>query len=89
VIATTIKKELPKGFQRSEFLLEKGQIDRIVPRDRMRDELARLIAYATGRDPVAAFKPQPIAVEPEPELAAVVEAPPEKPAKKSKKKKGE
>ncbi len=48
VIATTIKKELPKGFQRAEFLLEKGQIDRIVARDAMREELARLIAYATG-----------------------------------------
>jgi acetyl-CoA carboxylase carboxyl transferase subunit beta len=57
VIATTIKKELPKGFQRSEFLIEKGQIDRIVPRGQMRDELARLLAYATGRDPVAAYKP--------------------------------
>ncbi|MCA8951506.1 MAG: acetyl-CoA carboxylase carboxyltransferase subunit beta [Planctomycetes bacterium] len=56
VIATTIKKELPKGFQRSEFLLEKGQIDRIVARAEMRDELARLLAYATGGDPVAAFK---------------------------------
>lgn len=56
VIATTIKKELPKGFQRSEFLLEKGQIDRIVDRAHLRDELARLLAYSTGRDPVAAFK---------------------------------
>jgi acetyl-CoA carboxylase carboxyl transferase subunit beta len=62
VIATTIKKELPKGFQRSEFLLEKGQIDRIVARAQMRDELARFLAYATGRDPVAAFKPQ-VAIE--------------------------
>ena len=57
VIATTIKKELPKGFQRAEFLLEKGQIDRIVRRDQMRDELARLIAYATGGDPVEAYAP--------------------------------
>lgn len=56
VIATTIKKELPKGFQRSEFLLEKGQIDRIVDRSAMKDELARLLAYATGRDAVAAFR---------------------------------
>ncbi len=55
VIATTIKQELPKGFQRSEFLLDRGQIDRIVPRDQMRDELARMIAYATGDDPVAAY----------------------------------
>jgi len=57
VIATTIKKELPKGFQRAEFLLEKGQIDRIVSRDKMRDELARLMAYATGRNPVEAYAP--------------------------------
>lgn len=58
VIATTIKKELPKGFQRSEFLLDAGQIDRIVRRDRMRDELARLVAYATGKDAAAAYTPQ-------------------------------
>lgn len=57
VIATTIKKELPKGFQRSEFLLERGQIDRIVTRDKMRDELARFVAYQTGADPVTAYGP--------------------------------
>lgn len=55
VIQTTIKQELPKGFQRAEFLLEKGQIDRIVERVRMREELARLVAYATGKDAVEAF----------------------------------
>ncbi|MBL8726847.1 MAG: acetyl-CoA carboxylase carboxyltransferase subunit beta [Planctomycetes bacterium] len=88
VIATTIKKELPKGFQRAEFLLEKGQIDRIVQRAAMRDELGRLLAYATGRDPVAAFKPQPVAAE------AETAAPPppaevaEKPRRKQKAKKG-
>lgn len=71
VIATTIKKELPKGFQRSEFLLDKGQIDRIVPRAQLRDELARLLAYATGGDAVAAFKPQAAA---EPGEAAAVAA---------------
>src|SRR5690606_26075514 len=54
VIATTIKKELPKGFQRAEFLLEKGQLDRIVGRAEMRQELARILAYATGVDVVAA-----------------------------------
>ena len=86
VIATTIKKELPKGFQRSEFLLEKGQIDRIVARAAMRDELARLLAYATGRDAVAAFKPLPVAAEPEPVAVAAAE-PAEKPRKKAKAKK--
>jgi acetyl-CoA carboxylase carboxyl transferase subunit beta len=83
VIATTIKKELPKGFQRAEFLLEKGQVDRIVPRERMRDELARLVAYASGGDPVQAFaKPRAEADEspgqPEPPEAAATEAPPAK-----------
>ena len=73
VIATTIKKELPKGFQRSEFLLEKGQIDRIVPRAQLRDELGRLLAYATGGDAVAAFKPQP-AAEPAEAVVAVAAA---------------
>jgi acetyl-CoA carboxylase carboxyl transferase subunit beta len=58
VIQTTIRQELPKGFQRAEFLVEKGQVDRIVTRDKMRDELARLMAYATGRDAVAAFAPE-------------------------------
>jgi acetyl-CoA carboxylase carboxyl transferase subunit beta len=46
VIATTIKQELPRGFQRSEFLLEKGMIDNIVPRTELRPVLARLIDYA-------------------------------------------
>jgi acetyl-CoA carboxylase carboxyl transferase subunit beta len=76
VIATTIKKELPKGFQRAEFLLEKGQIDRIVPRDAMRAELARLMAYATGQDvtAVAAAAAAASAAEAPAEEAAV-EAP--------------
>jgi len=45
VIANTIKEELPKGFQRAEFLLEHGFIDRIVARSELRSELARLIDY--------------------------------------------
>ncbi len=49
VIASTIKQELPEGFQRSEFLLEKGQVDVIVPRDEMRNMLARLIDFGACR----------------------------------------
>jgi len=45
VIATTLKQELPAGFQRAEFLLEKGQIDRIVKRGEMKQVLARLLDY--------------------------------------------
>ena len=48
VIATTIKQELPEGFQRSEFLLEKGMLDAIVPREELRSTLARLLDYARG-----------------------------------------
>ena len=45
VIANTIKTGLPEGFQRAEFLLEHGFIDRIVPRHELRSEIARLIDY--------------------------------------------
>ena len=45
VIANTIKTELPKGFQRAEFLLEHGFVDMIVPRHELRSEIARLIDY--------------------------------------------
>lgn len=48
VIATTLKQELPAGFQRAEFLLSKGQIDLIVPRSQMRSTLARLLDYGRG-----------------------------------------
>ena len=44
VIEQTVREKLPEGFQRSEFLLEKGALDLIVPRLKMREEIARLIA---------------------------------------------
>lgn len=44
-IMATIRIELPKGFQTSEFLLEHGFIDRIVRRPDLKSELARLIDY--------------------------------------------
>ena len=46
VIQNTIRQDLPEGFQRAEFLLEKGQIDRIVERKALREELARILRYA-------------------------------------------
>jgi acetyl-CoA carboxylase carboxyl transferase subunit beta len=45
VIEQTIKQELPKGFQTSEFLLEHGFIDMIVSRQKLKDEIARLLSY--------------------------------------------
>jgi acetyl-CoA carboxylase carboxyl transferase subunit beta len=44
VIEQTVRETLPEGFQRAEFLLEKGAIDMIVDRREMRDRVARLIA---------------------------------------------
>jgi len=45
VIAETIRQPLPEGFQRSEFLLEHGQIDLIVERRELKDTLRRLLAF--------------------------------------------
>ena len=49
IIEQTIRQKLPKGFQRSEFLLEHGAIDMIVHRTRMRDTIARLLSKLTNR----------------------------------------
>jgi acetyl-CoA carboxylase carboxyl transferase subunit beta len=44
-IKATLRMELPKGFQTSEFLLEHGYIDRIVTRQELKSEIARAIDY--------------------------------------------
>ena len=44
VIEQTVREKLPDGFQRAEFLLEKGAIDMIVDRREMRDKLASLLS---------------------------------------------
>ena len=45
VIRQTIGEDLPPGFQRAEFVLEKGFVDRIVHRKQMRDEVSRLLEF--------------------------------------------
>jgi acetyl-CoA carboxylase carboxyl transferase subunit beta len=47
VIESTIRTTLPEGFQRAEFLVEKGFIDRIVDRRKMRDELIALLSFVS------------------------------------------
>tara|TARA_B100001971_G_C18108062_1_gene492621 strand:+ start:135 stop:971 length:837 start_codon:yes stop_codon:yes gene_type:complete len=47
VIKQTIGKDLPPGFQRSEFLLEKGFLDHIVTRKNMKDTLGNIIQMLT------------------------------------------
>jgi len=44
VIEQTIREKLPPGFQRSEFLLERGMIDAIVPLLQMRERLAQIVS---------------------------------------------
>lgn len=44
VIEQTVREKLPDGFQRAEFLLEKGAIDMIIDRRQMRDKLASLLS---------------------------------------------
>jgi len=52
VIEQTVREKLPEGFQRSEFLLEKGAIDMIVDRRQLREEISALLRLLTaGRRP--------------------------------------
>ena len=55
VIRQTIRQELPEGFQRSEFLLKHGMVDRVTDRRRLKEEIVRVlrhlhpgVAYAPG-----------------------------------------
>ncbi len=52
VIEQTIGQQLPEGFQRSEFLLEHGMIDQIVPRLQLRDALERLLRWLPAQNGV-------------------------------------
>src|SRR5262245_10809518 len=48
VIAETIRQPLPEGFQRSEFLLEHGQLDLVVERRELRETMRRLLTFFAG-----------------------------------------
>jgi acetyl-CoA carboxylase carboxyl transferase subunit beta len=72
VIRQTIGEDLPPGFQRAEFVLEKGFIDRIVHRKQMREEIGRVLEFfwrstsgfapAGGRSPHASWTAAPTVV---------------------------
>jgi acetyl-CoA carboxylase carboxyl transferase subunit beta len=53
VIEQTVREKLPEGFQRAEFLLEKGAIDMIVDRRQMRDKLASLLTLLLRLPPAS------------------------------------
>jgi acetyl-CoA carboxylase carboxyl transferase subunit beta len=50
VIEQTIRQKLPPGFQKAEFLLEHGMIDKIVHRKEMKDFIGRIIALHRWRE---------------------------------------
>lgn len=52
VIEQTVREKLPEGFQRSEFLLEKGAVDLIVDRRQMREKLAAILSMLTRQPAV-------------------------------------
>jgi acetyl-CoA carboxylase carboxyl transferase subunit beta len=66
VIEQTIRQQLPEGFQRSEFLLEKGMLDLVVDRREMKAVIANALRFmgATTRVPAV---PEPVAAEPAPQ----------------------
>ena len=49
MIEQTVREQLPEGFQRAEFLLEKGALDMVVHRNEMRATIAHLIALLTRK----------------------------------------
>ena len=51
VIEQTIRETLPEGFQRAEYLLDHGMLDRVTPRAEMRDELIQIVRMLTGDSP--------------------------------------
>src|SRR5262245_41347986 len=66
VIEQTIRQKLPEGFQRSEFLIEKGMLDLVVDRREMKAVIARALRFmgAKGVLPPAAVPETEVAIEP-------------------------
>ncbi len=68
VIEQTIREKLPEGFQRAEYLLDHGMLDRVTKRTEMREELITIIRMLMGNGPaikgdLPAPTPEPEAVE--------------------------
>jgi acetyl-CoA carboxylase carboxyl transferase subunit beta len=79
VIEQTIREKLPEGFQRAEYLLDHGMLDRVTHRSKMREELITILRMLMGLPPAVAGD------LPSPEKAAAQNKPAEaKPAKAKK-----
>jgi acetyl-CoA carboxylase carboxyl transferase subunit beta len=53
VIEQTIRQKLPKGFQRSEFLLEHGMVDRVVDRRKLKETIVRMLDFMMNKSMAA------------------------------------
>ncbi len=65
VIEQTIREKLPEGFQRAEYLLDHGMLDRVTPRKQQRAEIATILRMLTGQDAVVYGdlpRPEPVVV---------------------------
>jgi acetyl-CoA carboxylase carboxyl transferase subunit beta len=51
VIEQTIREKLPEGFQRAEYLLDHGMLDRVTHRKKLKDELVTILRMLTGQTP--------------------------------------
>ncbi|MEM1076300.1 MAG: acetyl-CoA carboxylase, carboxyltransferase subunit beta [Pseudomonadota bacterium] len=72
VIEQTIREKLPEGFQRAEYLLDHGMLDRVIHRTKMREELITITRMLLGLSPaVRGDLPAP---QPEPAVASEAEA---------------
>jgi acetyl-CoA carboxylase carboxyl transferase subunit beta len=58
VIEQTIRQKLPEGFQTSEFLLQQGFIDQVVPRERLPDVVASLLQILLWKKAEKPSKPK-------------------------------
>ncbi|PYE83676.1 acetyl-CoA carboxylase, carboxyltransferase subunit beta [Pseudoroseicyclus aestuarii] len=66
VIEQTIHEKLPEGFQRAEYLLDHGMLDRVTPRGKQRDELIDILRMLMGLPPaIKADLPPPATPEPQ------------------------
>ena len=76
VIEQTLGERLPEGFQRAEYLLDHGMLDRVTPRPQMRDELISITRMLLGLPPAIAGDLPP----PEPKQETAPDAKPDAPA---------
>ncbi|OAN48658.1 acetyl-CoA carboxylase, carboxyltransferase subunit beta [Magnetospirillum moscoviense] len=63
VIENTIREKLPEGFQRAEYLLDKGMVDMVVPRRDLRAALIRVLSLLKNRAPAGDLVTLPVEVD--------------------------